>query len=261
MVRPHLSRNAPIAPALFTAAMFFFLCQTSPAQPNSNKVPPNGNIAQPNTNVAQPLVPAAAPRTIAGLLQPSLDTVHRTLAALRIDKWKKGSIRDEASGNINAIQHDLQDNLPSLLQNADAAPGTISKLMPVSRHVDALYDVLLRVSEASRVVAPDDQAAQLQQALLGLGNARLSLDDRMQGSAGALEKQVIDLRAAIETDAARRAAEPAPVALPCVPPSPVRKTVKKRAPTAKPAPKPSANSTPSSTIPNAAKGSQPATSH
>ena len=84
----------------------------------------------------------------------------------------------------------------------------------MSRHLNALYDVLLRVSEASRVSGTDDQAAQLQQALLSLGNARLALDDRMQGSAGALEKQVIDLRATIQQQAAERAAMPTPVAVP-----------------------------------------------
>jgi hypothetical protein len=111
------------------------------------------------------------------------------------------------------------------------------------------------------VVGPDDQAAQLQKALLSLGNARLALDDRLQGSAGALEKQVVDLRANIETEAARRASEPAPVALPCVPQPPVHKAVKKRVPAAKPAAKPSATATPSATSPNTTPGTQPATSH
>jgi hypothetical protein len=190
-------------------------------------------------------------------MQPSLNTVHQTLAALRLDKWKKGSIRDEAQGNINAIQHDLQANLPSLLHDADSASGAVSKLLPVSRHVDALYDVLLRVTEASRVVGPDDQAAQLQQALLSLGNARLALDDRLQGSAGALEKQVIDLRTSIATEAARRASEPKPVALPCVPPPPVHKAVKKRTPAAKP----TTSATPSATPQKTTNGTQPTTSH
>jgi hypothetical protein len=247
MVRSHIYRNARIAPEFFIAAIFISLSLTGPAQTNTKPVPPP--------------IAAPAPRVISELLQPSLDTVRQALQSLRIDKWKKGSIRDEASGNIDAIQRDLRANLPSLLQDADAAPGTVSKLLPISRHVDALYDVLLRVTEASRVVGPDDQAAQLQKALLSLGNARLALDDRLQGSAGALEKQVVDLRANIETEAARRASEPAPVALPCVPQPPVHKAVKKRVPAAKPAAKPSATATPSATSPNTTPGTQPATSH
>jgi hypothetical protein len=217
------------------------------------------HAAQAPSNAAPPRDPAMPPQAITAILQPSLNTVHQTLQALRIDKWKKGSVRDEASANIDAIQNDLRNNLPALLAGADAASGTVTKLLPLSRHVAALYDVLLRVTEASRVAAPDDQAAQLQQALLGLSNARLALDDRMQGSAGALEKQVVDLRTSIATEAARRAAMPAPVALPCVPPPPVHKVVRRRRPAAKPA----TPAKPSTTAakPSTSNGTTPAASH
>jgi hypothetical protein len=189
-------------------------------------VPSNQPAAAGNT--------ATAAQPIAEIVQPSLDSVHQTLGALRIDKWKKGTVRDEASVNIDAILRDLRVNMPPLLAEADGAPGTVSKLLPVSRHLNALYDVLLRVSEASRVSGTDDQAAQLQQALQSLGNARLALDDRMLGLAGVLEKQVIDLRATIQQQAAERVVMPTPVAVPCVPP-PVKKAAPKRKPAAKPA--------------------------
>jgi len=208
---------------------------SNPAPTPSNQLPAASYQVPPQTN--------AAGRPITGVVQPSLDTVHQTLGAVRLDKWKKGTVRDEASVNIDAIQRDLRVNMPQLLQDADAAAGTVSKLLPVSRHLNALYDVLLRVTEASRVAGPDDQAAQLQQALLSLGNARLALDDRILGSAGAMEKQVVDLRSTIQQQAAERAAMPAPVAVPCVPP-PVKKAVPKRKPAAKPATKPATTATP-----------------
>jgi hypothetical protein len=256
MVRPQISRNARTAPALFIAAIFFSLSLAGAAQPSTNMAQPNSNAAQPSTNSAPPAIAAPTQRAISGLLQPSLDAVHQTLQSLRLDKWKKGTVRDEASTNIDSIQNDLRSNLPPLLQVADAASGTVSKLLPVSSHVDALYDVLLRVTEAARVAGPDDQAAQLQHALLSLGTARLALNDRIQGSAGALEKQVVDLRASIQAEAARRAATPVPVALPCVPP-PARKTT-----TRKPAAKPAASTKPATTAtPGTSKGTQSAPSH
>ena len=208
---------------------------------------PAGPIA-PDTAQGPGLAPAAhgsapALKPASTLLQPALDTVRTTLDGLRIDKWKKGSIRDEASTNIDSIRNDIRTNMTQLLQQADAAPGTISELLPVSRHLDALYNVLLRVSEASRVSGPDDQAAQLQKALLSLGNARLALGDRIQGSAETLEKQVGDLRTTIQQQAAQKAATPVPVALPCIPP-PAKKTTTK---TRKPAAKPAAPTTPTTT--------------
>jgi len=47
-----------------------------------------------------------------------------------------------------------------------------------------LYDVLLRVVEAARMAAPDDQANALRQALANLNTARLALDDSMETAAG-----------------------------------------------------------------------------
>jgi len=203
--------------AAVLAAIFASLSAGSSAQVPAAQVP------------ARPVTPqnaGSAPQAISGLLQPAFDTVSRTLDGVHIDKWKKGSIRDEASANIDSIRKDLRTNIPQLLQEADAGPGTVGKLLPLSNHLAAVYDVLLRVSEASRVSGPDDQAAQLQQALLSLSKARLALNERVQGSADALEKQVADLRATIQQQAAQRAAAPVPVALPCVP-----------APTKKPAAK------------------------
>ncbi len=130
---------------------------------------------------------------LSGTLQPSIDALHRTLDQLRLEKWKRGALRDEAEGYIVQIQNDLGSNLPPLLAQADAAPGAVSKVLPVLRHLDALYDVLLRVVEAARISAPDDQAGQLQQALATLGSSRLALGDRLQGSADAAEKQIVDL--------------------------------------------------------------------
>ncbi len=226
---PRMGRNAPpmrIALAVFMVAVWPLISPVCGAQPPANGAPA--------------LDAAPAPLPVSGSLKPSLDNVQRTLDGLRLEKWKRGSVREEANNNIGEIVRDLATNLPGLLQEADAAPGSLSKVLPLSRHVNALYDVLLRVAEAARVAAPDDQAAQLQQALIGLGNARLALEDRMQGSADALEKQVTDLHNALRTQAARNSA-PVPAALPCVPATTHRTTTKTRKPAAgTPAKKPAA---------------------
>jgi len=229
---PRRGGKAPlmrIALTVFMGSIFLLLSLVCGAQPPANGAPAHDA--------------APAPLPVSGSLKPSLDSVQRTLDGLRLEKWKRGSVREEANNNIGEIVRDLATNLPGLLQEADAAPGSLSKALPLSRHVNALYDVLLRVAEAARVAAPDDQAAQLQQALIGLGNARLALEDRMQGSADALEKQVTDLHNALRTQAARNSA-PVPAALPCVPATTHRTTTKTRKPAAStPAKKPAAGTT------------------
>jgi hypothetical protein len=205
-----------------------------------------GYALQAATGSAQnsPTTTAAAPKpnagqvTPSGLLQPSLDTLQQTLGSVKVEKWKGGSIRAEAAPNISSIQRDLESTLPSLIKDADAAPGTMSKVMPVSRNVDALYDVLLRVVDGARVAAPVDQVSQLQDAMVGLEKAR---------KATAQEKQVNDLQVAMKSQAAPVCpVAPAPV---CPAVTPPKKRVAKKKP-AQPATGQPANPQPSATKPN-----------
>lgn len=199
-------------------------------------------FAQIAAPVAQTQAPAA-PQVLlpSAILQPSLTELQSTLNALKLDKWKKGSVRDEANENINAIQHDVQNNLPQLIAAADLAPGSLSKAIPLMKHLDALYDVVLRVEEASRVVAPAEQVDALQQAMLKLSTARISLDDQMVAQATAQEKQVADLQIALKAQEAiaQKMSASATDGKPCKPvPAPAHK---KRA--SKPAAKPSPSTT------------------
>jgi len=177
-----------------------------------------------------PPAPDAQPPS--GILQPSLDKVQQTVSSLKLDKWKRGTVREEAVANIKDIQGDVQTTLPSLLKDADAAPGTLSQVLPLSRNVDALYDVLLRVEEGARVSAPAEQVTELQHALVTLQKARSALDIQLQETAAAQEKQVTVLRTALQAQVAARVAEkPAPVPT-CPAPPPPKKAVRKRKPPA-----------------------------
>lgn len=184
-----------------------------------------GQAAGAPAQVATPS--AAAPVAPSALLQPALDNVQATLNGVKLDRWKKGSVRDEAATNVASIERDVQTNVPPLLAEADAAPGSVSKAIPLLKHLDAVYDVLLRVEEGARVSAPSDQIEALQQALLKLSSARMALDDQLQTQAAAQEKQVAELQIAMKTQQAAQAAhaqtgkamEPAP----CKPATPARK--------------------------------------
>ena len=92
--------------------------------------PPNAAPAQ-----AAPAAPVqgarAPPPTPSGLLQPAVDTVEATLGNINLEKWKRGNIREEAGDNIGKILHDLKGDTPPLLNDADAAPGSIAKSLPV----------------------------------------------------------------------------------------------------------------------------------
>lgn len=240
--------------AELTVAIFFLPCVLCAGQP-----PANATQSATGSLAAPPVAVAAPGPSVSQILQPALDSVQGALDGVRVDRWKKGNIRDEASQNISQITRDVQANLPPLIRDADSSPGSVGKMLPISRNVGALYDVLLRVVEASRVIAPDDQVAQLQQALVTLGNARLALGDRMQTTADALEKQVVDLRRAAQPQTAMRAVVQVPIVLPCGT-APARRTTRK---TTKPAAaKPAGtNGSPSPAPVNNAKPQQQQGSH
>ncbi len=151
-----------------------------------------------------------------------------------MDKWKRGTVRDEAGDNVKEVLHDVSGTLPDLMKAADAGPEVVSKTLPLSRNVGALYDVMLRVYEASRVVAPPDQVSQIQQALLSLKSARQALDNRIQQTSEDAEKHVGELEVIVQKQAtalhATASVPPPPV---CTPPAP--KPVVKRKPRPKPA--------------------------
>lgn len=188
--------------------------------------------------------PAAAPamKSPSAMMQPGIDAVKQALAVVKVDKWKAaGPMKDETATNLGSIQRDVDATLPGLLATADGAPNTVSKVFPAYRNVDALYDVLLRVTTVGRMSAPTQESAALSQALASLDDGRRALAERMQDGTVAGEKQVVDLRAQLK---AVPPPAPAPVC-PTVPATPTKKTTTKKPaakkPTAPPATTPPSN--------------------
>ncbi|HTD96017.1 MAG TPA: hypothetical protein VK627_03785, partial [Edaphobacter sp.] len=198
---------------LFSSALLLAtLCGSGAAFAAQDSVPSQPSAAQTS-------------KTPSAILQPALDTLRQTLELLQPERWKtSNAIREEADANINSIRRDLDATLPPLLAAADGAPNSVVQVLPVFRNVEALYDVLLRVSEAGKTSAPSQQSTALDQAITSLEAGRRALGDSIQSAALAQEQQVHDQQAAL------RAIPPAPAPAPCAPPPPVKKR--------KPPPKP-----------------------
>jgi hypothetical protein len=185
-----------------------------------------------------PITSSFTPTAPSEILQQSLEEVQQTVGGLKLDKWKRGSVREEAANNVDAIQRDLKGTLPNLIKQADAAPSILSKVLPLSRNVDALYDVMVHVVEAARVSAPGDQVSQLQAAMSDLEKARVTLGNQLQQTAAQQEKQLLELRTTVQTQAASLKSASATPAPKC--PAPATAVKKKRP--AKPAAAPPAGS-------------------
>lgn len=202
--------------------------------------------AQPATSSAAttPAAPSAAPAsapappplpTYTDLLKPSLSGLYGTLSDLRIEKWKNGSVRGEAEHDTTSIVDDLNQKVPGLLKDADAAPNRVAAALALTRNFAALYDVSLRVLDASRIAAPPDQAAKIQDALNSLAAANRALYDRLEKAVTVQETHIGDLETKLKAQQ-QAALHPVPVTTPppdC--PAPPKKAAVKHKPAAKPA--------------------------
>ncbi len=154
------------------------------------------------------------------VLQGPLTALQQALSGVRLEKWKmSGELKDAADGDIRSIERDFRETLPPLLATADGEPGSVAKVLPAMRNVDALYDVALRVAAMGRVTAPAAQSGSLDRALEGLAAARKQVGDQLQQAAVAEESRVGELQASLKASQAAVQASAAPVVKPMAAPA------------------------------------------
>ena len=154
---------------------------------------------------AQAAVNLAQPRTQASLAlgnslqQVSIAIAHlrRTLDAIYVPKWKApGDVRQTTMSDIGSMQSDLADTLPGLINTALGDPAKISPSFAVYRNVDALYDVLLRVSETAQLAGASRDAGLLEDQRAALEDSRTQLGAALLQSSQAQDSEVVRLRTA-----------------------------------------------------------------
>jgi hypothetical protein len=200
------------------------------------------SAGQTPTADTQPAAHASSTALPSAMLQPVLSDVQTSTSGLNISRWKApSSVRDAAQQNVDSIQRDLGNTLPGLIAQADAAPGSVPASFAVYRNIDALYDVLLRVSESADLAAPESEADSVDSSLQKLEVARAQLGDSILRNSQHSEAQVIALQAAVRSAkaAATAAAQPKPeIVVDDGPANTPEKRVRKKAPPKKPAQKP-----------------------
>ncbi len=175
--------------------------------------------AQPAGSPAPLLSPSAD-------LQSALSQVQNTLASIEVRRWKASrGIRNQTRDNVDSIRQDMNQTLPGLLASADAAPESVPPSFAVYRNVDALYDVLLRVSAVANISAPRDDAEAIASALQQLEMARSRLGDAILRVSQHQEVQIREFRTAIRAAKAAAAAPPKEIV---IDDGPVRSSRKRR---------------------------------
>lgn len=170
------------------------------------------------------------------LQQVSIAIAHlrRALDSVNVSKWKApGDVRRTTAGDVDSMQRDISDTLPGLINTALGDPSKISPAFSVYRNVDALYDVLLRVSETAQLAGASRDAAALEEQRALLENSRSQLGAALLQSSQAQDAEVLRLRTAIVA-----AAPPSQPTKTVVDDGPATKSKTTRKRTHKPAPPP-----------------------
>ena len=137
----------------------------------------------------------------------TVDRLNRALGSVNVPKWKApGDVRQTAQADVDSMQRDLSGTLPSLVSAAQADTSRMSPAFAVYRNVDALYDVLLRVSETAQLAGSSD-ARILEQQRSDLESARTELGTALVQATQAQDNEVVQLHTAAA--AAAPAAAPA----------------------------------------------------
>ena len=181
-------------------------------------------------------------------MAPTLSGVNLAVSGVEVRRWKvPGEVKETTTSDIQSIQRDLSGTLPSLISQAQAAPGAVAPAFAVFRNLDALYDVLLRVTETATLAGSQQEASHLEAARADLQTRRGQLGNALQAIAAGQDTSVVQLRTALET--ARRStlsnpAAPKKIVVNDGPDNAPAKTVHKKkplAPAAKPATPPAAS--------------------
>ena len=154
-----------------------------------------------------PATPPSAPSAFAvGSLRPALANVQTAISGLSIGHWKASSeIRTNAQQDVASMQRDLTATLPGLMSQAEASGTSGPALSPafaVFRNLDALYDVLLRVTETAALTGPASDASSLEDARAGLEDGRAKLGAWLLQAIGTQDAQVAHAAAPVSHPAA-----------------------------------------------------------
>jgi hypothetical protein len=210
-----------------------------------------GSDAAPAANPAPAAAATEPPSTLPAIqgLRPALDNISTVMAGLSIARWKApGDVRSSTQQDVNSIQRDLATTLPPLLDQAQA-PGALAPSFAVYRNIDALYDVLLRVTEMASLAGTPEEASHLEGVRAGLETARGQLGTLLLQSVSAQDTQVVQLRTALAAQAQVKPAEPPPSKIvvddgPTPPKVKPKTTTTKKKPAATPPATPAAPATP-----------------
>jgi len=172
---------------------------------------------------------------LGGLSQLSQSTVL-DIARVRVDKWKTDDRnKDQARNNAESLQRNMQQALPTLIQQVRMNPASVAASLKLYRNLNALYDVLVGFTESAGAFGSKDDYNVLAHDISNLDNIRRNMADQLEQMAAAQDAQVARLTAQIHTQQQAASAESVPKRVIVDDNTPAKKTATRKKAVKKPA--------------------------
>jgi len=188
------------------------------------------------TPPAQSAQTSAASADLSSLLSKVDETSQSAaldIARLRIEKWKADSAdKQQAQANADSVQRNLTAALPGMTGAVRNAPQDLAATFKLYRNLNALYDVMKTLTEASAAFGPKQDFQILAPYADAIDGYRRNLADYMEMLAVSKDAELARLRSQNRT--AQSAAATKKVIIDDNSPAPKKVTKKKSAKPASP---------------------------
>jgi len=146
--------------------------------------------------------PCEAVRPVAAEIAAAIDTID-------LDHWKLPSAgKDQMGENVDSIRLDVSSTLPGLLDQAKAVPTELAPQWLVMQNVNALYDVLVRVTTTANLAASREDASLLTDVQNQLGETRKHLITTLIAATANQDREVAMLTARLDAHAKSGGGQP-----------------------------------------------------
>ncbi len=160
---------------------------------------PRASAAGLQSNAAMAAQGGTLSPAISESLRPALDQVAQSVGQIHIDHWKiSKSWKAQLQNDADSISDDLSHQVPGLLQQTQASSTALDAQLRLMQNVDALYDVLVRLTLAADLTEKKSDAALLNSALEQLERARKSAITQLMAAAAQEHQQLTELRARVD---------------------------------------------------------------
>ena len=160
----------------------------------------------PAQNAPPPAQTSTANIEVSGLLNKidqTSQSASADLSRMRIDKWKADSgDRQQAQANADSITRNVSEALPGMVSAVRTNPQDFAAAFKLYRNLNALYDVMKTLTEASAAFNAKQDYQTLAPYTDSIDGYRRSLADYMESLAASKDAELVRLRTQAKAQAA-----------------------------------------------------------